>query len=137
MFSVTSDPERNRLCITLAGHLNGPERQEAIKTLIAEAGRLSEGFGVITDISGLHPSNEEGFKDLLRVKAALKLKGAGPIIRVVGIPISRIQFDRITEAGGYHAEAADSLEAAQRRLDELQVGTRIQAQPRQDPPPAT
>ena len=120
MFSITSDQARNRLYITLAGYLDGPERQAAMKALIAEAAGLAEGFGVVTDISALHASNEEGFKDLLRVKAALKLKGAGPIIRVVGIPLSRIQFERITEAGGYQAEEADSLEAADRRLDELQ-----------------
>lgn len=125
MFRVTSAPERNRLYITLAGHLEGPERAAAIKALIAESSKLSEGFGVVTDISALHASNEEGFKDLLRVKATLKLRGAGPIIRVVGIPLSRIQFERVTQAGGYHAEEANSLEEADRRLDELQAGVRL------------
>ncbi|MFZ1375309.1 MAG: hypothetical protein WAS25_01785 [Geothrix sp.] len=124
MFRVTSDPERNRLYITLAGHIEGPERQEAMKALIAETAKLSEGFGVVSDISALHASNEEGFKDLLRVKAALKLKGAGPIVRVVKIPLSRIQFERITEAAGYRAEETHSLEEADRRLDELQAGTK-------------
>lgn len=124
MFAVTSDPDRNRLYITLSGHLDGPERQAAIKALVAESAKLTEGFGVVTDISALHASNEEGFKDLLRVKATLKLRGAGPIIRVVGIPLSRIQFERVTEAGGYHAEKASSVEAADRRLDELQAGAR-------------
>ncbi|MFN7958146.1 MAG: hypothetical protein U0P46_07500 [Holophagaceae bacterium] len=122
MFTVASDLERNRLYITLAGHLDGAERQAAIKALILESANLTAGFGVVTDISALHASNEEGFKDLLRVKAALKLKGAGPIIRVVGIPISRIQFERISEAGGFQAESADSIQAADRRLDELQAG---------------
>ncbi|MBK7293724.1 MAG: hypothetical protein IPI84_08075 [Holophagaceae bacterium] len=123
MFTVASDPDRNRLYITLSGHLDGPERQAAIKALIAETSNLTEGFGVVTDISALHASNEEGFKDLLRVKAALKLKGAGPIVRVVRIPLSRIQFERVTQAGGYYAEQVDSLEEAQRLLDELQVRT--------------
>ena len=124
MFGVTSDLARNRLYITLAGHIEGPERQEAMKALIAETAKLSEGFGVVSDISALHASNEEGFKDLLRVKAALKLKGAGPIVRVVKIPLSRIQFERITEAAGYRAEETHSLEEADRRLDELQAGTK-------------
>ncbi len=124
MFTVSSDLERNRLYITLAGHLEGPERQSAMKMLIAEATKLAEGFGVVSDISALHPTNEEGFKDLLRVKAALKLKGAGPIVRVVKIPLSRLQFERITEAAGYHADEANSLEAADRLLDELQTGTK-------------
>lgn len=123
MFAVASDPDRNRLYITLSGHLDGPERQAAMKALIAETSKLSEGFGVVSDISALHATNEEGFKDLLRVKASLKLKGAGPIIRVVKIPLSRIQFERITEAAGYRAEEANSVEEADRRLDELQART--------------
>lgn len=125
MFTVTSDPERNRLHITLAGHLEAPERQAIMKALLKEAGNLTEGFGVVTDISALHPSNEEGFKDLLRVKAALKLKGAGPIVRVVKIPLSRIQFERITEAAGYIAEHVNSLEEAQQLLDALQAQTGV------------
>ena len=123
MFAVASDPDRNRLYITLSGHLEGPERQAAMKALIAETSNLTEGFGVVSDISALHATNEEGFKDLLRVKASLKLKGAGPIIRVVKIPLSRIQFERVTEAAGYRAEEANSIEEADRRLDELQART--------------
>jgi len=123
VFSVASDPDRNRLYITLAGHLDGPERQAAMKALIAETAKLSEGFGVVSDISALHATNEEGFKDLLRVKASLKLKGAGPIVRVVKIPLSRMQFERVTEAAGYRAEEANSIEEADRRLDELQTRT--------------
>ena len=124
MFRVTSDPERNRLYIALAGHLEGPERQAATKAILAEAARLTPGFGVITDISALHASDQDGFKDLLRAKSSLKLKGVGPILRVVKLPISRIQVERITEQGGYSSECFDSLEEADRRLDELAIGTR-------------
>ena len=119
MFSVIADPERNRLYITLSGHLEEPERQAAIKAMLVEAARLTPGFGVVTDISALHASNQEGFRDFLRAKSGLRMKGAGPIIRVVKIPLSRIQVERITEAAGYHSECADSLAEADRRLDEL------------------
>ncbi len=122
MFTVTSNPERNRLYITLTGHMEGPERQEAMRAVLAEAGKLTHGFGVVSDISALHPTNEEGFKDLLRVKAALKLKGAGPIIRVVKILLSRAQFERISTAAGYHEEYVDSIEEADRRLNAQQGG---------------
>ena len=120
MFEVHSDPDRNRLYITLAGHLDGPERQAVMKAVMTEAGKLAQGFGVVSDISGLHASDEDGFKDFLRVKAGLKLKGAGPIVRVVKIPLSRIQIERISTAAGYEAESVPSLEAADRRLDELE-----------------
>jgi hypothetical protein len=119
MFTVTSNTDRNRLYITLAGHMEGPERQEA-------AG-LAPGFGVVSDIASLHPSNEEGFRDLLRVKAALKLKGAGPIVRVVKIALSRIQIERISEASGYHAEHVGSLEEADQYLDAMQGTVQVES----------
>ena len=121
MFKVHSDPDRNRLYITLAGHLDGPERQAVMKAIVAEAGKLASGFGVVSDISGLHPSDQDGFKDFLRLKATLKLKGAGTVIRVVKIPLSRIQVERVSEGAGYEAERADSLEEADRRLDALNI----------------
>ena len=120
MFEIHSDLDRNRLYISLAGHLERPERQAAMKAVMTEAGKLAPGFGVVSDISELHASDEDGFKDFLRVKAGLKLKGAGPIVRVVKIPLSRIQVERISTAAGYDAESVPSLEAADRRLDELE-----------------
>lgn len=119
MFEVTSDAGKNRLYITLAGHLDGAERQTAIKTILVEAAKLAPGFDVVSDISELHASDQEGFKDFLRAKSALKLKGVGSVIRVVKIPLSRIQVARISEEAGYEAEQVDSREEADRRLDTL------------------
>ncbi len=124
MFEVHSDARRNRLYITLAGHLEGAEREKAIEAILAEVAKLVRGFDVITNISHLHASNQEGFKDLLRANAALRLKGVGHIIRVVKIPLSRIQVERISEAAGYETENADSLQEADRRLDALRSGSK-------------
>jgi len=124
MFTVRSDLDRNRLYITLVGHLEGPERQEATKALMAEAAKLAPGFDVVSDISALHATNEDGFRDLLRAKAALKLKGAGHVIRVVKIPLSRIQLARVSEAAGYHTDQVNSLEEADRVLDERQASVK-------------
>ena len=121
MFSVTSNSDRNRLYITLAGHMQGAERQEVTKAILAEAAKLAPGFDIVTDISALHASDQEGFKDLLRAKSALKLKGVGHIIRVVKIPLSRIQVERVSEAAGYQSESVNSVEEADRRLDELKA----------------
>jgi len=124
MFEVHSDIHRNRLYITLAGHLEGPEREKAIEAIMAEAAKLARGFDVITDISDLHATNQEGFKDLLRAKSALKLKGVGHIVRVVKIPLSRIQLERVSEAAGYQTESVGSVAEADRRLDALRAGTK-------------
>lgn len=123
MFQVRSDPERNRLYITLSGHLEGSERQEATRAIMAEVAKLDQRFDIVTDITALHASDQEGFKDLLRAKSALKLKGVGHIIRVVKIPISRMQVERVSEAAGYEAESVSSIEEADRRLDALKSGS--------------
>jgi len=119
MFQVTSDAAKNRLYIVLAGHLEGAERQTAVQEILSEAAKLAPGFDVVTDISDLHASDQQGFNDFLRAKSALKLKGVGQVIRVVKIPLSRIQVTRISEEAGYEAEQADSREEADRRLDAL------------------
>jgi hypothetical protein len=127
MFEVHSDAGRDRLYITLAGHLDGTERQAAIKAILAEAAKLDPGFGVVKDISGLFPYDQEGFKGLLRAKSGLRMKGVGPIVRVVKIPLSRIQVERISEEAGYEAESAGSVEEADRRLDGLQAQSKPEA----------
>ncbi|GLH74311.1 hypothetical protein GETHLI_28130 [Geothrix limicola] len=127
MFTVSSDPDRNRLYITLSGYLEGPERQEVTKAVMAEAAKLAPGFDVITDITGLHATNKDGLKDFLRAKSALKLRGAGHTIRVTRIPLSRIQLQRITEEAGYQQDHADSLEEADRMLDALRADRRVRA----------
>ena len=124
MFQVTSDPHRNRLYIILAGHLESEERQAAMRAVMTEAGKLAPGFDVVTDISALHATDQEGFKDFLRAKSSLKLKGVGKVVRVVKIPLSRIQLARISEAAGYHADHVDSIEEADRQLDELRAGVK-------------
>lgn len=126
MFRVTSDPERNRLYITLAGHLEGVERLEVTKAIMAEAAKLDPRFDVVTDITALHASDQEGFKDLLRARSALKLKGVGHVIRVVKIPLSRIQMERVSEAAGYQDESVDSVEEADLRLDALKAETKAE-----------
>jgi len=118
MFEVRADPDRNRLYITLAGRVDSAERQAAIKAILTEAGKLTQGFGVVSDISGLYASDQEGFKDFLRAKSGLKLKGAGPVVRVVKIPLSRIQVERISTEAGFEATEVSSLEAADRWLDD-------------------
>ena len=119
MFQVRSDSAKNRLYITLGGHMVGSERQEATRAIMAEAGKLGAGFDVVTDIRDLHATDQQGFKDFLRARSTLKLKGVGHIIRVTKIPLSRIQLERISEEAGYHSDRADSIEEADQRLDEL------------------
>jgi hypothetical protein len=46
------------------------------------------------------------------------------VVRVVKIPLSRIQFTRVSEAAGFDADCVDTVEEADRLLDELRAGTK-------------
>lgn len=117
MFKITADPEKNRLLILLAGHLEETERREVTLAVLAEVAKLEPGFAVINDISGLHATDREGLKELARMQSALKLKGARRMIRIVKIPLSRIQFERTSLHSQVQVETALSIDEAVRLLD--------------------
>ncbi|HJW71671.1 MAG TPA: hypothetical protein VJ486_02345 [Geothrix sp.] len=117
MFKITADPERNRLTIILAGHLAEAERREAALAVLAGVAKLQPGFTVINDITGLHATDREGLKELARMQNALKLKGARRMVRVVKIPLSRIQFERTSLDSHTQVETVASLADAERLLD--------------------
>jgi hypothetical protein len=119
MFQVTANPERNRLYIVLAGHLEPSERLEAAKAVAAGIAKLRPGFDIVNDLSGLHPTNGQGLKELVRVQAAAKIKGLRSVVRVTGIPLSRLQLERMAQETGWEFETAASLEEADALLDAL------------------
>jgi len=119
MFQVTASPEKNRLYVTLEGHLEPAERAEAGKAFLAAIGQLRPGFDIVDDVSGLHPTDTEGLKDLRRFQAAAKIKGVRCVVRIARIPLSRLQVERISDEVGLESETVASLEEADRRLDAL------------------
>jgi len=119
MFQVTPSPERNRLYVTLEGHLSPDERQAAAREVIAAIARLRHGFDIVHDMSGLHPTDSEGLKDLVRIQAAAKVKGLRSVLRIVKIPLSRIQLERMALETGWAFSTAASIEEADARLDAL------------------
>lgn len=119
MFQVAANPEKNRLYVTLGGHLEPSERQEVAKAFMAAMKDLRPGFDIVNDMSGLLPTDTDGLKELVRAQAAAKIKGVRSVIRIVKIPLVRLQFERIAQEIGWVFELAGSLEAAEARLDEL------------------
>ena len=119
MFQVTANAEKNRLYITLQGHLEPAERQVAIKAVMAAVAELRPGFDIIDDLSALHPTDAAGLRELVRLQSALKIKGLRTVVRIVRIPLTRIQFDRTAQDTGWAFETAASLEEADARLDAL------------------
>jgi len=119
MFQVNVSAEKNRLYVTLEGHLQAEERMAAAKAFIAAIGELKPGFDIVHDMSGLHPTDADGLKILLRAQAAAKIKGLRTVVRVVRIPLSRLQFERISLESGWEFKTASSLEEADAMLDAL------------------
>jgi len=123
MFQVTANPEKNRLYVTLEGHLEPLERAEAGKAFMAAISQLQPGFDIVNDLSGLHPTDTEGLNDLRRFQAAAKIKGVRCVIRIAKIPLSRLQVERISGEVGLESETAASLQEADERLDAMGPAT--------------
>jgi hypothetical protein len=119
MFQVTANPEKNRLYVTLEGHLEPSERDAAGKAFMAAIGELRHGFDIVHDMSGLHPTDADGLKYLVRIQTAAKLKGLRTVLRIERIPLSRLQLQRIAKETGWAFESAVSIEEADARLDAL------------------
>ena len=119
MFQVTANPDKNRLYVTLGGHLEPSERKEVAKAFMAAMKELQPGFDIVHDMTGLRPTDTEGLKELVRVQAAAKIKGVRSVVRIVTIPLVRLQFERMAQETGWAFELAGTLEEADARLDEL------------------
>ena len=120
MFNIHSDPEKNRLYITLAGHLESSERQQAAKVYLAALKELRPGFDIINDLTALHPTDKDGIQELIRLQSATRIKGLRTVIRVARIPITRRQLERVAEETGWTYETAETVAEAEARLDQLE-----------------
>ena len=116
---MSANPEKNRLYVTLEGHMDAAERKEAAKAFIAAIGKLGPGFDVVDDLTGLHPTDADGLRDLVPTQAAAKIKGVRAVIRIVRISLTRVQFERMAQETGWEFETAASLAEADARLDAL------------------
>jgi hypothetical protein len=121
MFQVTTDLEKNRLYVTLGGHLSQGERMEAANAFIIALRTLQPAFDILTDMSTLHPTDGEGLKELGRLQAAAKLRGVRHVVRVVKIPLSRQQLGRAADESDWAFETVSTLEEAEALLDALKA----------------
>ena len=119
MFQVTADPDKNRLYVTVGGHLEPPERQELATAFRAALEELRPGFDIINDLSALLPTDEDGLRDLAKMQSAATIKGLRTAVRIVRIPLTRLQFERAARETCWEFETAATLEEAEARLDAL------------------
>jgi hypothetical protein len=117
MFKIDSNGEKQRIYITLAGHLEADERKAAMKACAVAMRAFTDGFDLVHDLTGLHATDAEGLKDLVRLQASAKIMGVRRVVRVAGLPLSRVQLERMARETGWKYETAPSVEAADLLLD--------------------
>ena len=118
MIQVTSDPEKNLLILTLAGHIEPGEARNAVAELLpGEVARLQPGFDLINDMRDLHPTDLQGLQMLHRAQAWLQERRVGRVVRVTRLPITTLQFERVSRETGLQTIRAFTLEEALRILE--------------------
>ncbi|MFC7080502.1 hypothetical protein [Halorussus caseinilyticus] len=122
MHEIEADSSRNRLYVTLAGRFDEDEAAASAERTIEATERLDPGFDVVTDIRELEASPQEAKTHLERSKLFLSAHDVGTVVRVVGdSPLAEMQFDRTGDAE-YAVETAESVEAAEKLLDDADAG---------------
>jgi len=121
--SSSSDIKKNRLYIMLRGAFEEQEAKLAANHIMQEINKLSPGFNVITDITGIQSSDVEATDELSKVHQALKNSSVNQIVRVVGQQmeqvVGKIQFDIVSKDSGLEAKIVDTMAEAEAYLDNL------------------
>ena len=119
MYEVKSYPSKNLLVLKLEGYLNDDQMKEAADQTIREASRLTTGFSVINDISGMKPGSPKGAEEIKRAQVAVMGMRPSKIIRITNNPISKMQFNRTSQEIGYVAWEVKSMEKAMELIEEV------------------
>ncbi len=93
---------------------------EAADATIEEAQSLSDGFDIITDLSGFKPPSPEAAKPIKRAQGQLKEMGVDRVVRVVDDETNQVvltAFERRSRDVGYSGETADTVAEAERLLE--------------------
>ena len=116
--SDRADVAKNRLYIVLKGSIPDEMAKAAAEEVMAETKKLSAGFCVVNDISGMQPAGPRGAAEIKRAQAFLGYMGVRRIIRVApssGAGAAQ-QFENATP--GYPAaNTASTIEEADAILD--------------------
>jgi hypothetical protein len=120
MYTIRTDPLKNRLFIKLVGFFSLEEIVLCGDETIQAAKTLKPGYDVITDISEFKPALPEVAKDIERVQAFFSSSGIRRGVRVVGSAVvTRNQFSRTSREAGYESSSFATLEEAEIFLNDL------------------
>lgn len=118
MILAAADPTKNLLTLTLSGHIV-PEEASAFleERLPEELLRLKPDFDLINDIRDLMPTDAQGLQVLQQAHAYLLGRGLGRAVRVTRLPITTLQFERVSQTTGLRTIQAISCEEAMQILE--------------------
>ncbi|MCL5028987.1 MAG: hypothetical protein M1480_08215 [Bacteroidetes bacterium] len=105
----------------LKGRIDVVEMQAWSDDLISGLKRLKPGFSVISEILECQPTTEEGRQILVETQRKAKELGMGNVVRIVKMmnAVTANQWQRSSRSVGYSALEAESVEDADKILDEL------------------
>jgi len=118
MFNVRADTAKNRLYVKLVGFFDYKEMKAATDATIEGINKLKPGYDVINDISEFKPVGPDTLKEIERGQVYFKKSGIRYGIRVEGkAKLANLQFSRIGKSVDYVTDSAETLEEAEKLLD--------------------
>ena len=117
---VWIDTTQNRLYTRAKGFFTAAEVEKTIKPILEELGKVKPGFDVISDVSELSVGTPKAIEVMHRIFDIYVQKKFGRIVFVMGESLARMQITRVAKEKGINLEIANSIEEAERMLDEPQ-----------------
>ena len=118
-FDVEADTETNTLYLELSGTLSTAQMKQAAAEALTSARHLSEGFGVINDISEFKPLSQDVADTIADGKEILAANGAEALVRVTGdSALGDMQFSRVGGEEGYDVTKVETVEEAEAKLSD-------------------
>lgn len=120
MYKIDSDKEKNRLYITL-GKMAESDARGLIKEITHNTAALKPGFSCLVDIRNMDIKySEKQMYTMELVMGGLLDAGMARVVRVVSRKnkISQMRMEQESRALGYRARPANTIEEAERILDE-------------------
>lgn len=117
MFQIRTDVEKNRLYLSLHGHLNSNLLKEATAAVMQAREQLGHGFDMVSDMQEAFPTDEAGVQDLIHLQLYLRTSGMRHLVRVSKRLLTELQFERASKHSGIQAIVVKNLENADNLLD--------------------
>jgi hypothetical protein len=122
MYKNQSNLVKNRMHLKVEGKVEVEEMKAWSDDLVNKLKSLRPGFSVISEILNFQPTTEEGRQILVDTQRRAKELGMGHVVRIVKSTnfVAAAQWQRSSRSVGYVAMEAESIEAAEKLLDEIE-----------------